>query len=150
FWMYRLLFRNRVKRFLAKHPKLNAVEEAVSSQGFRLMALLRLGPFNYTVLNAVLGASEVRFRAFMFALIGAFPGNFATVYFGFVARHIAMKRAGTDNLSTAHEIIAIVGFVVTVVVCLFVGHVARHALKRAADELKVTEVVEEAAIPAGS
>ena len=148
FWLYRLLLRNRVKTILEKHPKLKAVEEAVSGQGFRLMVLLRLGPFNYTMLNAILGASEVRFRAFMFAIVGAFPGNFATVYFGYVAKHIAMKRAHADNLSTTHEIIAIVGFVVTIVVCLFVGHVARHALKRAEEERKRAESDDPQAVPA--
>ena len=139
FWLYRLLLRKRVKKILEKHAKLKAVEEAVSGQGFRLMVLLRLGPFNYTMLNAILGASEVRFRSFMFALIGAFPGNFATVYFGFVAKHIAMKRAHADNLDTTHEVIAVVGFVVTIVVCLFVAHVARHALQRAEQERKAAE-----------
>lgn len=134
FWVYRLILRHRVQDMLSRHPKLRAVEEAISSQGFRLLVLLRMGPFNYSVLNAILGASDVKFRAFMFALIGAFPGNFATVYFGYVARHIAQKSAGNDNLSTGHEVIAIVGFVVTVVVCLFIAHVAAHALREATDQ----------------
>ena len=115
FWVYRLILRHRVRNMLSRHPKLRTVEEAISRQGFRLLVLLRMGPFNYSVLNAILGASDVKFRAFMFALVGAFPGNFATVYFGFVARHIAQKTAGNDNLSTGHEVIAIVGFAVTVV-----------------------------------
>ena len=148
FWLYRRLLRKRVQKILEKHEKLRAVEEAVSGQGFRLMVLLRLGPFNYTMLNAILGASEVRFRAFMFALIGAFPGNFATVYFGFVAKHIAMKRAHADNLDTTHEVIAIVGFVVTIVVCLFVAHVARHALKQAEAERKAAEAGLPPTVPA--
>jgi uncharacterized membrane protein YdjX (TVP38/TMEM64 family) len=121
---------------LQKHPKINAVESAVSSKGFRLMVLLRMGPFNYSILNAILGASKVRFAPFMLALVGAFPGNFATVYFGNVAKHIAQKRAGTDSLSTTHEIILIAGFVVTIIVFLFITHVARHALKQAQADLE--------------
>lgn len=136
FWWYRLLLRNRVHLMLKKHPKIQAVESAVSSKGFKLMVLLRLGPFNYSILNAILGASEVRFVPFMIALVGAFPGNFATVYFGNVAKHIAQKRAGTDNLSTTHEIILVAGFVVTIIVFLFITHVARHALKQAQADLE--------------
>ena len=136
FWWYRLFLRHRVQGMLKKHPKIKAVESAVSSKGFKLMVLLRLGPFNYSILNAILGASEVRFVPFMLALVGAFPGNFATVYLGFVAKHIAQTRAGTDSFSTTHDIILIAGFVVTIIVFLFITHVARHALKQAQADLE--------------
>ena len=142
FWCYRLLLRHRLQAILQRHQKMKAVTDAVAARGFRLMVLLRLGPFNYSMLNAVLGASEVRFLPFMFALIGAFPGNFATVYFGTLARHIAQKRAGTDNLDTTHEIILISGFVVTIIVFLFIAHVARHALKQAAADMEAGGVAE--------
>lgn len=136
FWCYRLLLRHRLQNILKKHPKLQAVEAAVSSKGFKLMVLLRLGPFNYSILNTILGASEVRFIPFILAMIGAFPGNFATVYFGTVATHIAQKRAGDDTMNTTHEIILVAGFVVTVIVCLFIAHVAHHALKQAEADLE--------------
>ena len=142
FWCYRLLFRHRLQLILNRHPKMKAVTDAVASKGFKLMVLLRLGPFNYSMLNAVLGASQVRFLPFMLALVGAFPGNFATVYFGTVAKHIAQKRAGTDNLDTTHEIVLIAGFVVTIIVCLFIAHVARHALKQAAADVEAGGVAE--------
>ena len=106
------------------------------------MVLLRLGPFNFAMLNAVFGASEVRFLPYMLALIGAFPGNFATVYFGTLARHIAQKRAGTDNLDATHEIVMISGFVVTIIVFLFIAHVARHALKQAQADLEAGGVAD--------
>lgn len=138
FYLYRILFRDRFERMLKKHPKTKAVESAVSAKGFKLMVLLRLGPFNYSLLNAILGASEVRFRPFFFSLIGVIPGNFSTVYFGTVARHVAQKTAGVDNLSVGHEISLFVGFLVTVVVCLFVAHVARHALQQVEDEQNAT------------
>ncbi len=135
FWVYRFILRERVHAMLLRHPRLQVVEQAVSQKGFKLMFLLRLGPFNYSILNAILGASDVRFRPFMLSLIGAFPGNFATVYFGTVAMHIAQKSAGVDNLSQTHELIMLVGLVVTVVVCLFIAKVARRALKQAESEI---------------
>ncbi len=130
FYIYRLLFRNRFEQMLQRHPKTHAVESAVSAKGFKLMVLLRLGPFNYSLLNAILGASNVRLAPFLFSMIGVIPGNFSTVYFGTVARHVAQKSAGEDNLSLSHEISLLVGFLVTVIVCLFVGHVAHHALEQ--------------------
>ncbi|MEE3326102.1 MAG: VTT domain-containing protein [Myxococcota bacterium] len=131
FWIYRILFKQRLERMLEKHPKTHAVEAAIAAKGFKLMVLLRLGPFNYSVLNAILGASGVKMLPFLFSLVGAFPGNFATVYFGAVAKHMAQRSAGTDDLSTAHEISLVVGFVVTVIVFLFVGRVAHHAIESA-------------------
>ena len=134
FFVYRILFKNRLERMLKNHPKTHAVESAIAAKGFKLMVLLRLGPFNYSVLNAILGASNVKLMPYLFSLIGTLPGNFATVYFGAVAQHMAQKSAGTDDLSTAHEISLVVGFVVTIVVFLFVGHVAHHAIERAEAE----------------
>ena len=134
FWVYRVLFKSRLERMLEKHPKTHAVESAIASKGFRLMVLLRLGPFNYSLLNAILGASSVKTLPFLFSLIGTFPGNFATVYFGAVAKHMAQRSAGTDDLSTAHEITLVIGFVVTIIVFLFVGHVAHHAIESAESE----------------
>ena len=94
------------------------------------MVMLRLGPFNFSLLNGIFGASNVRLAPFLFSLVGVIPGNFSTVYFGTVARHVAQKSAGVDNLSMTHEISLFVGFLVTVVVCLFVAHVAHHALEQ--------------------
>ena len=136
FSIYRLIFRERFSKMLERHPRTRAIESAVSSKGFGLMVLLRLGPFNFSLLNAILGASEVRLAPFLFSLIGVIPGNFATVYFGTVARHVAQKSAGADDLSTTHEISLLVGFAVTVIVCLFVGHVAKHALEHVEAEQK--------------
>ncbi|MEE3327470.1 MAG: VTT domain-containing protein [Myxococcota bacterium] len=134
FWFYRILFKQRLERMLKKHPKTHAVESAIAAKGFKLMVLLRLGPFNYSLLNAILGASDVKMLPFLFSLIGTFPGNFATVYFGAVAKHMAQRSAGTDDLSTAHEITLVIGFVVTIIVFLFVGHVAHHAIEAAEAE----------------
>jgi len=128
FFVYRLVFRNRFEQMLKRHPKTHAIESAVSAKGFKLMVLLRLGPFNFSLLNGIFGASNVRLAPFLFSLVGVIPGNFATVYFGAVARHVAQKSAGVDNLGTVHEISLFVGFLVTVVACLFVAHVAHHAL----------------------
>lgn len=134
FFIYRLLFRQRFEQMLKRHPKTHAIESAVSAQGFKLIVLLRLGPFNFSLLNAILGASNVRLTPFLFSLIGVIPGNFATVYFGTVARHVAQKSAGVDNLDLSHEISLFVGFAVTIIACLFVAHVARHALEQVESE----------------
>lgn len=129
FWIARWFLRGFVTRFLQKHPKLSAIEQATTDEGFKLMVLLRLGPFSYGFLNLALGASDSKFKPYLFSLIGVIPGNFATVYFGSMAAHVAKRAAHTDNLSDAHFAIMGFGFVVTITVLIIVTHVARQALK---------------------
>ena len=109
---------------------LEAVEKATAKEGFKLMVLLRMGPFSYGMLNFMLGASDVRFWPYAFSLIGIIPGNFATVYFGTMAKHVAKKAANSDNLSHTHFVIMGVGFAVTIIVVAVIAHVARKALKK--------------------
>ena len=129
FWIARWFLRKFVTRFLRKHPKLSAIEEATTDEGFKLMVLLRLGPFSYGFLNLALGASDSKFKPYLLSLIGVIPGNFATVYFGSMAAHVAKRAAHADNLSDAHFAIMGFGFVVTITVLIIVTHVARQALK---------------------
>ena len=129
FWTARWFLRGYVSRFLSRHPKLSAIEKATANEGFKLMVLLRLGPFSYGFLNLALGASDSKFKPYLLSLIGVVPGNFATVYFGSMAAHVAKRAAHADNLSDAHFAIMGFGFLVTLVVVLIVAHVARHALK---------------------
>ncbi|MAJ46297.1 MAG: hypothetical protein CBC35_03160 [Planctomycetes bacterium TMED75] len=133
FWAARLLFSGIVNRFMGKHPKLAAIEQATADEGFKLMVLLRLGPFSYGFLNLALGASKVRFWPYTLALIGVIPGNFATVYFGSLATHVArktVKQGSEDNLSSAHFYMMGFGFLITLIVVVIIAHVARHTLKK--------------------
>ena len=109
------------------------IEQATADQGFKLMVLLRLGPFSYGFLNLVLGASKVRFWPYTLALVGVIPGNFATVYFGTLATHVAkksVKHGSVDNLDPAHFYMMGFGFLVTLVVVVIIAHIARHTLKK--------------------
>lgn len=133
FLVARHLLRGVVNTFLARHPKLNAIEQATASQGFKLMLLLRLGPFSYGFLNLALGVSSVRIKPYLLALVGVIPGNVATVYFGSLATHVAkrsVKGASMDNLSDLHFVLMGFGFLVTLVVVVVIAHVARHTLKK--------------------
>ena len=148
FWIARLILSGMVMRFMGKHPKLNAIEQATANEGFKLMVLLRLGPFSYGFLNIALGASRVRFWPYTLALIGVIPGNFATVYFGSLATHVAKKtvrHGSVDNLSDLHFFMMGFGFVVTLIVVVVIAHVARHTLKKYELEHPVTTAPGEAA-----
>jgi uncharacterized membrane protein YdjX (TVP38/TMEM64 family) len=130
FWIARKYLRSWVHRVLGRHPKLEVIEKATANEGFKLMVLLRLGPFSYGALNFILGASDVRFWPYCLALIGMIPGNFATVYFGSLANHVAKKAAHVDY-NDPHFVLMAIGFGVTILVVSIIAHVAHNALKKA-------------------
>ena len=138
YWLGRTVFRNRIEPMLARHPRLDAIDEAASESGLKLILLLRLSPMNFTMLCWLLSISRVRFRTYLLSCIGMFPGNFSTVYLGFAARHTAdlasRIKAGDGQPpgdSMVHEITLYSGLVISLVVSLLVARIAVRAMKTA-------------------
>ena len=138
YWLGRTALRNRIEPMLARHPRLDAVDEAASGSGLKLILLLRLSPMNFTMLCWLLSISRVRFRTYLLSCVGMFPGNFSTVYLGFAARHTAdlanRLKAGDGRPpgdSMVHEITLYSGLVVSLVVSLLVARIAVRAMKTA-------------------
>ena len=137
----RHVFQQRIERLLEQHPRVKAVDAAASSAGFRLMFLLRLSPLNYSLLCWLLAVSKARFRGYLLACLGMFPGNFSTVYVGFAARHAAdlakrMKDHGghlPPGDSVVHEVTLFVGLGAAILASVVVARIAMKAIKRAAD-----------------
>ncbi|MDP7030409.1 MAG: VTT domain-containing protein [Phycisphaerales bacterium] len=142
FWLGRKALRNRIERVLERHPKIKAVDAAASSAGFRLMVLLRLSPLNYTLLCYLLAVSRARFRPYLLACLGMFPGNLSTVYVGYAARHAAdlarQVKASGGHLpagdSLVHEITLFGGLAAAIIASVVVARVAMRAVRAAAAE----------------
>lgn len=141
FWIGRKLLRGRVEGLLGKHPKIKAVDTAASTAGFRLMVLLRFSPLNYTLLNYLLAVSRAKFKPYLFACSGMFPGNFSTVYVGFAARHAANLAAdikmdgGQLPLGDGwvHEATLFIGLAAAIIATIVVAKIAMRAIRAAAD-----------------
>ncbi len=122
--------RGWARRRLAAAPKLQAVEQAVSRQGLRLVLLTRLSPaFPFSLLNLAYGLSEVSLRDYTIGLVGILPG---TVLFcglgalaGDVARFGTVLAGHADPLTWA---VRLLGLGATVAVTVLVTQVARRAL----------------------
>ncbi len=135
FWLGRLVLREPVTRILSRHPKINAIDDAASSSGLKLIFLLRLAPLSFTLLCWLLSVSRVRFRTYLISCLGMFPGNFSTVYLGFAARHTAdlatRLKAGDPPVagdSLVHEITLYSGLLVSTLVSLMVARIAMKAI----------------------
>ncbi len=146
FILGRHFLRNRVESILNGHPKVRAIDAAASSAGFRLMLLLRLSPLSYTLLNYLLAVSRARFRPYLLACLGMFPGNFSTVYIGFAAKHasdLATRVKDADGHlppgdSWVHEITLFVGLAAAILASVVVARIAMREIRKAADAASIS------------
>ncbi|MEN9767164.1 TVP38/TMEM64 family protein [Vulcanococcus sp.] len=116
---------------LAAVPKLQAVEQAVSREGLKLVLLTRLSPaFPFSLLNLAYGLSEVSLRDYTLGLIGILPGTILFCGLGALAGDVA--RFGTVLSGEADPFtwaLRLVGVAATVAVVWLVGRAARRALQ---------------------
>ena len=133
--------RHRITLALAQHPKVRAIDEVATDQGLRLALLLRLAPVSFALLNLLLAISALPRRAFLISCLGMVPGNFATVYMGWVARHtadLAVRVKSHDGLppadSIVHEAAVYMGLAAAVCCSLLVGRVAMQSIRKPSSE----------------
>jgi uncharacterized membrane protein YdjX (TVP38/TMEM64 family) len=139
FVLARHLFRGRIEQLLESHPKIRAMDAAASDSGFRLMVLLRLSPLSFTLLSYLLAMSRARFRTYVIACIGMFPGNFSTVYIGYAAQHAAtlaqdLKQPGghlPTGDSLIHEMTLFLGLGAAIVASVVVARIAMREIRNA-------------------
>ena len=123
FLLGRHWLRDWASQRLARWPRLQAIETAVSREGLRLVLLTRLSPaFPFSLLNLAYGLSAVSLRDYSLGLIGILPG---TVLFcalgalaGDVARFGEVLSGQADGVTWA---LRIVGVLATFAVVWLVG-----------------------------
>ena len=131
FWTARYAVRRFVESYVARHPRLAAVDRAVGSEGVRLMFLLRLSPaVPYILLNYILGITRVRTRDYAVALIGMAPAITMYVYAGKVAGDVAaLARGATAPRGPIYWVLIAVGLVTTVIASVLIARAAARAIR---------------------
>jgi uncharacterized membrane protein YdjX (TVP38/TMEM64 family) len=131
--------RGHVESWLAKHPKFLALRSALTEKPIRFMVLLRLSPIPFTPICYMLSTTRVSYRDYIIGYMGYIPGNFLTVYFGFVAKHVVKAAGGADDVSTWKIVLAVVTLIATVILVTYVSHAARKALKEQVERSKAAK-----------
>jgi uncharacterized membrane protein YdjX (TVP38/TMEM64 family) len=134
FLLGRSQLRGWARRRLAASPKLQAVEQAVSREGVRLVLLTRLSPaFPFSLLNLAYGLSEVSLRDYSLGLIGILPGTVLFCGLGALAGDVArFSEVLSGEADAATWILRLLGVAATLAVVLLVNRVARRALAESA------------------
>lgn len=134
----RYIGRDWIRKLVSRHPKFKAIDEAVKEEGWLIVGLIRLSPiFPYNIQNYVFGLTGIKFKHFVIASwIGMIPLTLLYVYFGSIAGSIAAL--GTDafyeSRTNLQWYLYGFGFIITVVVTVYITRVARRALKKRIDQ----------------
>lgn len=103
FLISRYLARRQVQEKVAQIPKFQAIERAVSRDGFKMAFLTRLVPvLPFTILNYSFGLTRVSGRRFTTATwLGMIPTSLAYVYLGAAAGDLTRAMAMDEPLGPA-------------------------------------------------
>ena len=133
FLVARYVARSAIERRLAGNARFAAIDSAIGVQGRKIVLLLRLSPvFPFNLLNYGLGLTKVRFIDYVIASVGMLPGTILYVYYGKVGGDMAAFAGGAAiERGVGHYAMLGVGLAATILVTVFVTHVARRALREA-------------------
>ena len=129
FLTVRYAARDWMKARLGNHPKFQAIDNAISREGWKIVGLMRLSPvMPFIVLNFIFGLTGVSFRHFVIATwIGITPAIVLFVYIGTIIGDVTKLGTAAQN-GPWTRFLAIGGLAVTIVICLLVTQVARRSL----------------------
>ena len=130
FLIARYVMRSRVKKWLAPHEKLSAVDRAVESQGWRVVALTRLSPvLPFNLRNYFYGLTGVNFWHYTLAsLFAMLPGTLLYVFIGVAGAELAEVASGAANWGQTG--LLVVGFIATLVAAILIARVATQELRK--------------------
>jgi len=133
FVIARYIARDAVARRVARSARFRALDDAVASNGLKIVFLLRLSPVvPYNVLNYALGLTRVRFADVVMGSIGMLPATTIYVYCGVLAGDAAaLSGRAAVVRGTGYYVVLMLGLVATVAATALVTRVARQALRSA-------------------
>jgi uncharacterized membrane protein YdjX (TVP38/TMEM64 family) len=136
FLVGRYLARGWISQKIEGNQKFAAIDQAVASEGFKIVLLTRLSPiFPFNLLNYAFGITGVALKDYALGSIGMIPGTIMYVYIGSLAGDLA--RIGTETQPTnptVQWVIRIIGLLATIAVTVYVTRIARRALEEKVSE----------------
>ncbi|MEO7300081.1 MAG: TVP38/TMEM64 family protein [Verrucomicrobiota bacterium] len=129
FLIARYLARGAIEKRAKNNEKFTAIDSAIGEQGWKIVGLLRLSPLiPFNLSNYFFGLTKIKFWPYVLASwIGMLPGTFLYVYLGHVGKSTL---GGGHERSTQEYILLGVGLAATIAVSIYVGRLAKNALKK--------------------
>ncbi|MDQ6630990.1 MAG: TVP38/TMEM64 family protein [Verrucomicrobiota bacterium] len=129
FLIARYLARGAIEKRAAKSEKFKAIDTAIGEKGWKIVGLLRLSPLvPFNLSNYFFGLTKIGFWPYVLSsFVGMLPGTFLYVYLGHVGK---ATLGGKHERSTQEYIFLGVGLAATIAVSIYVGRLAKKALKQ--------------------
>jgi uncharacterized membrane protein YdjX (TVP38/TMEM64 family) len=130
FLVARHVAREGVRARLGGGARVEAVDEAVAREGWKVVFLIRLSPLlPFNALNYLFGLTRVRLVDYVTAsVLGMAPGTFLYVYAGYTAGKVATAATGAEPAGAGRWALLGLGLVATGVATWLVTRTARRAL----------------------
>jgi uncharacterized membrane protein YdjX (TVP38/TMEM64 family) len=127
FLVARHFARDRLRALLVRRPRLAAVDEAVSEEGWKIVFLLRLSPLvPFNLQNYVFGVTEIPYPHFAWAtVVGMSPATALYIYLG------TLGHAAENGGGRLTWVMFGLGLAATLAVAVLVARKARQKLARA-------------------
>ncbi len=128
FLLARTVMRRRIEALTASNGKFRALDQAISSEGTKIVFLVRLAVvFPFTYINYAFGLTSIPFWRYVAAtFLGIIPATAA-----FVFASSAATTAATGSASSLTRTVYIAGALVAILVSILIGRIATKAIRRA-------------------
>jgi uncharacterized membrane protein YdjX (TVP38/TMEM64 family) len=132
FLVSRYVARRRVERWVSSKPAFAAMDEAIGSEGWKIVLLTRCCPlFPYIFQNYAFGLTRVSFGHYALgSFLGLVPTTLAFAYLGSLGRSGAEAASGNRS-STLELVLRGFGLLATIAVSVYLARLSRRALAKA-------------------
>jgi len=132
FLIARYLARERVSLWAKRNPRFGAVDRAVQTGGWKIVAMLRLSPaIPFNLQNYLYGLTPIRFwTVVLTSFLAMLPGTFLWVYIGYLGRVSAEAAVGGDeSASVGKAVMLTLGLAATLAVTVYLARIAYRMLQ---------------------
>ncbi|KAJ4727509.1 hypothetical protein OWV82_000595 [Melia azedarach] len=118
---------------LKNYPKFQAVAMAIQKSGFKIIFLLRLVPLlPFNMLNYLLSVTPIHMGTYILASwLGMMPSTFGLVYVGTTLKDFSDVTRGWNEISSTRLVFMALGFLISVILIVYVAKVAKASLDKA-------------------
>ncbi len=136
FFVARSVARPWIEHRLTGHPYYLALDRAIATRGFKIVALVRLCSLSpYALTSYLFGLTKVSLGQFVVgSWLGRLPATIVYAYVGSTAKSLVDVAMGRVDLGHGIEILLGLGLVALVTVAVVITHIARQALHEVFDD----------------
>lgn len=140
FLISRYLARQKAEDFFNRKEKFKAINQAInqaiSDGGIKVLLLLRFAPVPFAPLSYFLGITRITFKTYLWTTLGTSSTICLMVYFGYLAKRVTKKAAEVEDLSLPEGILLGLGLIAIMGVIAYVTRLARRELEKSQKDPK--------------